>query len=402
MAFSNAPADTRNRSLILFYKERHDILTEEYTEFYLAAKGPPTPPDLQRVALAASTRMKHLLTLKMEDNATDDEFELLGNWLDDFEAVMTKVDEVKEEFAVKVMDEGIAGVKKFVSKGEASLPELKDAMRGAFRKGSDSQLKQLAFENAAILDSLLVAKDWLVEATTKRKDLRYFGAILRAEAIKFSWGDPNRYMRDVKNTRIGKVVETLDKLNKLVAIWQIADGAKSFFGGGKTTMDSALSGVSFAATLASAGGTLLGASSFFGLYNNIYIGPMVGKIVSQIDVLKDLISTHRNHPYMQWGKLEYVNWDLEPGGREMYEYMLEVSKASSSKSLPAMPASVRRYLSKYSDEFDAGLKGIDYDGNPYTPRRKLVYDDIDDKAAWVFNNREDIWAMLYGQLKTSI
>lgn len=400
MAFSNAPADTRNRSLIIFYKERYDILIEELSEFYKAAKAPFPPPDLTRVSSAASTRIKHLLTLNMEDNATDEEFELLGNWLDDFEAVMTEVDEAKEDFAVKVIDEGIAGVKKFVSKGEASLPELKDAMRGAFSLSSDSKLKQLAFENAAILDSLLVAKDWLIEATAKRKDLRYFGAILREEAIKFSWGkNPNALMRDVKSKRIGKVVETLDKLNKLVAIWQIADGAKSFLGGGKTTMDAALGGVSFSATLASAAGTLLGASSFFGLYNNIYIGPMVGKIIGQIDGLKDLISTRLNHPYMQWGKLDMVKWDLEPGGREMYEYMLKVVKAPSYKSLPVMPASVAKYLSKYSSDFNAGLKGIDLDGNAYTPRRKTYYADTTDKGGWVFVNREDIWAMLYGNLK---
>jgi hypothetical protein len=31
--------------------------------------------------------------------------------------------------------------------------------------------------------------------------------------------------------------------------------------------------ISLAATVASAGGTLLGASGFFSLYNNLYIGP---------------------------------------------------------------------------------------------------------------------------------
>lgn len=400
--FGDAPVDDRNKSVIAFYEERQNMLALEYMEFYTNSQTAPI--ELLRLVKEVDVHIKALKTQNPEGNPDDAEFEFLGRWTDDFDAAMAKADEAKEAIALRHISQSLAEIRKFVKRSETSLPELKEMQRSAFRSSNNSQLKQIAFESATILDSLLVAKDWVTEATTTIKDIGYLGTTLRTQAVQHGWKNPNSYMVEVKSKRVGKVLGSLEKLNKLVAIWQIGDGAKAFFGGGKTAMDTALSGVSFSATIASAGGTLLGASGFFGLYNNLYIGPMVGKIVGQIEVLKDIISTHQNRPFMQWGqtdkgKLDMVNWDIEPGGREMYEYMLKVVKAPSAKSLPTMPASVRKYISKYSDDFDSGIKGTDFDGNPYTPRIKVNYDDIDDKAVWLFNHREDVWAMLYGNLK---
>jgi hypothetical protein len=137
-------------------------------------------------------------------------------------------------------------------------------------------------------------------------------------------------------------------------------------------------------------GTLLGASGFFSLYNNLYIGPMVKRILGQIEDLKDRISVGVNQPLIQLGRLDDVDWRLEPGGRVMYEFMRRVMQTRAAAEIGAIPASVGAFFSKYQRDFDAG-----------TPKRhgvELDYADFRDKRDWVFGFRDDIWGMLYGSM----
>ncbi|WP_428658427.1 hypothetical protein [Runella sp.] len=394
--FGDGPADETNRSVIAFYREKRDLLLSEATEYTKNFKA--IPLIVAKTLVEAETRIAPLLKSNPGDAVSDEELEWLGAWTDRVDQAMEESDKIKESEVLANIRQTYDDTQKFIRKSQAALPEMKEMQRSDFRKSNESHLKQLAFEYATILDSLLVAQSWVADASTTMREISYLGTTLRTQATMHGWKNPNSFMVELQNKRIGKVLRSLEILNKLIAIWQIGDGAKSFLGGGKTTMDTALSGVSFSATIASAGGTLLGASGVFSLYNNLYIGPMVSRIVSKIDELKDLISTRQNRPMIQMGKLDWVDWSIEPGGREMYEYMYQLKTATSTQSLPPMPASVRKYFSKYSDEFDAGTKGIDYDDNPYTPRIDLNYSDLDDKGAWVRMNFEDIWAMLYGNL----
>jgi hypothetical protein len=197
-------------------------------------------------------------------------------------------------------------------------------------------------------------------------------------------------MRKTTHARITKLMNVAQGLNKVMAAWQLVDGALALVAGGRTAADRGLAGISFSATLASAGGTLLGASAFFSLYNNLYIGPMVKRIVGQISVLQDRLSTGINHPIIQLGMLDSVDWRLEPGGRAMFEFMHPVMRAPDASRVPAIPAVVARYFASHKKAFDAG-----------TPRRNQVeldYDDFQDKRQWVFAFRDDLWGMLYGDM----
>jgi hypothetical protein len=197
-------------------------------------------------------------------------------------------------------------------------------------------------------------------------------------------------MRASTNARVAKLLPIAERLNKVFAAWQLVDAGVTLLVGGKTASDRTSAGISFAATVASAGGTLLGASGFFSLYNNLYIGPMVKRILGQIDQLKDTISTGRNHPYIQLGHLDQVDWSIEPGGRDMYEFMHIVMKSTAATDVTSIPAGVAKYFAKHRKAFDAG-----------TPKRhgvELDYADFSDKRSWVFAFREDIWGMLYGSM----
>ena len=119
---------------------------------------------------------------------------------------------------------------------------------------------------------------------------------------------------------------------------------------------------------------------------------MVKGILGQIEQLKDQISIGSNSPYIQLGYLDQVNWEIEPGGREMYEFMYGVMKARTVADVKAIPDRVDKYFSKYRKDFDAG-----------TPRRrgmKINYADLADKRVWVYNLRDEIWGMLYGSMPT--
>jgi hypothetical protein len=118
---------------------------------------------------------------------------------------------------------------------------------------------------------------------------------------------------------------------------------------------------------------------------------MVKHILGQLDQLKDQISKYQNHPWIQLGKLDYVNWDLEPGGRPMYEYMHAAMKAKSSSDIKPIPKDVAKYFDKQRKSFDAGTT-VTRSG------KRVRYGDFDDKRVWVFVVREDIWGMLYGAM----
>jgi hypothetical protein len=181
-------------------------------------------------------------------------------------------------------------------------------------------------------------------------------------------------------------------LNKALAAWQLFDASLTLISGGKTASDRSSAGIGLTTTVASAGGTLLGASGFFSLYNNLYIGPMVGHILGQIDQLKNLISTTRNRAAIEVGQLDMVNWDLEPGGRAMYDFMHVVMRASSATDIGIIPVDVNKYFSKHRDAFEAGM-----------PKQKdgfsSSYARLNDKRYWIFTFRDDIWGMLYGSLR---
>ena len=117
---------------------------------------------------------------------------------------------------------------------------------------------------------------------------------------------------------------------------------------------------------------------------------MVKRILGQIDQLQDLVSTGQNHTFMQTGDLDYVNWDLEPGGRPMFVFMRDVMRARAVTDIKSIPDDVSKYFSKHSKDFDAG-----------TPKRRgmqIHYADFTDKREWVFRFRDDIWGMLYGSM----
>jgi hypothetical protein len=376
------------RDAIAWYTSRRDVLQAQRQAFVTERYAPP--PGLDDLIVAANARIGAMGKLGTQPLG-DSHVEGLLGWLDTYVKVMSDVDLKMETIAAERFRATRAEVERIVEQAARLQPQLRDLQRSAFRKSSTSTLKKTAETLALALDSTLVAKEWVRNAGTTLEDIRVLGTTLRTQ--KALHGSPRPWhevMRETTNARVSKLLSVADRLNKAVAVWQLLDAGLAVLSGGKTSSDRASAGVALTATTASAMGTLLGASGFFSLYNNLYIGPMVKRILGQIEDLKDRISVGVNQPLIQLGRLDDVDWRLEPGGRVMYEFMRRVMQTRAAAEIGAIPASVGAFFSKYQRDFDAG-----------TPKRhgvELDYADFRDKRDWVFGFRDDIWGMLYGSM----
>jgi|GEM_PF-5440445 len=374
--------------------KRGQVIQNVLDEF--AGQSMEAPANLVQLQADGEALMDDLL-LSDADQIPDVILENIFDWGDRYVAALKSADQQMENLALSKMMEFKSRLLEFIQQLEASEPDLREMQRSAFRKGSEEMLTGIANTFATYLDSALVAKDWIETATTTYRDISYLGTTLRAQTAMHNLPIPwDQTMTAVKNQRVTKFLGAAEKLNKVLASFQLLKAGLEVLSGGKTASDSGKKGVSLATTFASAGGTLLGASAFFSLYNNFYIGPMTEKILAQLSVVEDLISTGQNRPLIEWGKLDWVNWDLEPGGRAMFDYMTKVMQASSGSQIPSPSGDVAEYFDDNMDDFNAGAIGSDN-----LPTEGWIFSSLDEGEAkwWIFKHRKDIWGMLYGKLR---
>ncbi|RYF13702.1 MAG: hypothetical protein EOO30_20495 [Comamonadaceae bacterium] len=374
--------------LAAWYAARRAVL-HEYRDAF-KKEGYREPDGLADLVVAADARIKTMRPRGAQP-VGDSHMEGTMGWRDRYLEVVYACDQKADGIAMDRFRATREALERMIADTARLKPQLRALQRSAFRAAQPGKLKEIASTFATLLDSAMAAKSWIAEAATRLDDIVYLGTTLRAQKALHDWKQPwHELMRKATNARITKLMNVAQGLNKVMAAWQLVDGALALVTGGRTAADRSLAGISFSATLASAGGTLLGASAFFSLYNNLYIGPMVKRIVGQITVLQDRLSTGINHPIIQLGMLDSVDWRLEPGGRAMFEFMHPVMRASDASRVPAISAAVARYFASHKKAFDAG-----------TPRRNQVeldYDDFQDKRQWVFAFRDDLWGMLYGDM----
>ncbi|MFD0744436.1 hypothetical protein ACFQ1L_23430 [Phytohabitans flavus] len=306
---------------------------------------------------------------------------VLRDWYDTYVRAINSVRSEQAAETARRVQAAVDEVKKALAALEAAEPALRERQRSAFRAGDESALLEVADALATILDNSLTTKSTIEEALAFSDSLRFLGGTGPGKIVDVSG-------------KVGGVLAIAEKLNKWYAGFQLARVALDLMATGKTSSADAMKGIAGMATIMSAGGTLLGASAGFTLYSNLYIGPMVSACLAQIKRLEDTLSRTTNRSWIQMGKFDYVNWLLEPGGREMFVYMLDLMRASSSSEVSIPRGKVNAYFVDNEDDFDAGIG--DKPGMPMTGH--LWWRDTDDDRIrqWLFRNRKDMWAMLYG------
>lgn len=263
-------------------------------------------------------------------------------------------------------------------------PPLRDVQRARFRGGDEDGLLQTADAIANVLNTGLVAKAAIEQTLDVAADLR---ALASSAAASSKAIDISRTVRTV--------LSVLDRINKAWAAFQLARAAIDLVSGSKTEMESARRGVAAMSTVVGAGGTLLNASAGFTLYTNLYLGPMTSACLSMLAKLEDLISKSTNRAWIELGKLDFVNWSLEPGGRKMFDFMLQVMQAGSASQVPNPPETVDDYFVDNEDDFSAGVGSH---GGELPTEGWWLWKKTDKPKIkrWAFKNREHLWAMLYG------
>lgn len=306
---------------------------------------------------------------------------VLRGWFDKYARAINSVRSEQAAEAARRIRASVDEMRKVQAAMEAAEPALRERQRSAFRAGSESELLKTADAIATIVDTALTTKSTIEEAMAFADSLRFLGGTGPGKIIDLSG-------------KVSGVLEIAEKANKWYAAFQLARTALDLMSPDKTSSAGAMKGISAMSTVMSAGGTLLGASAGFTLYSNLYIGPMVSACLDQLKKIEDTLSRTTNRAWIQMGKFDYVNWLIEPGGKEMFDYMLRVMRASASAEIPIPRGDVNDYLVDNEDDFDAGIGGKD--GMPMTGH--LWWRDTDDDTIrqWLFRHRKDMWAMLYG------
>lgn len=264
------------------------------------------------------------------------------------------------------------------------LPLLREAQRTRFRDGDEEGLATVADGVAGILDTALVTKDAITRSIEVAAELRMAAGTASTSRTVLA---VTRY--------VPGILEAVEKVNQAYAAFQLVRDSLNVIGGHTTEAGRGTASLSLMATTVSAGGTLLGASVGFTLYSNLYVGPMVARIVTLLDRLFNDISRTRNRHHIQMGEYRYVAWDLEPGGRAMFDFALATVRAASASQVPAPRGDVRDYL---VDRADALSAGVGARGGELPTTGMLFWEDVDDERiqGWAFRNRQSLWAMLYG------
>ncbi|MGA8867883.1 MAG: hypothetical protein WB510_12985, partial [Candidatus Sulfotelmatobacter sp.] len=170
---------------------------------------------------------------------------------------------------------------------------------------------------------------------------------------------------------------------------------------GATDIDKQMAQANAALEAAPAAAGLLAVTGYvpgMGLYA-VYISQMVSVVKAVNQFVTDYVRENghtMNTVYLSSGELEKVDWSVEPGGKEGYDFMVLVMKAGSYTDIPkSMPDAVDEAIMGGRNALAAGT-GVEVPTQSnWIFWKKLNPDKI---RQWLFNGRRYIWNMFYGSV----
>ena len=251
---------------------------------------------------------------------------------------------------------------------EKLKPRSDDALRAAYRSGEESAIKEALHMAGTALD-LGVAMHELSREIS--------------ESIA-------HYM-EIELQDVGHLTEWLIKVNKgLVAInlaLALTEEKRA------TELEEGMRQVGLATEVFAAGAVMLGAPAHVVLYANLYVVPLTQAIIKQIEHLVDLF--HEEN--VEWVEFsgELYRPSAEPGGDEMFHFMIDVMHANSAEDVPPITGGVKDYFLEHRGPLEEGAEE-EVPTSGWWFWRKL---DTTEAREWVFKHRDRVWAMFYGSMK---
>ena len=270
----------------------------------------------------------------------------------------------------KVVEEA----KKAAAETERLAPKVADTARAAFKAGDESLLADTADFVGNVTDIGLGIHE-LAKQTADFITKSTVGVV--AESV-------NKY-----TAALGTLNKGLAAINLALSL----TGEK-----GKTELDEGLRWVEVSASGFSSIGTLVGLPAHMGLYANLYLVPLTKACIAGVRRIGEYVHL-QNKSWVEFSG-EPANFNVEPGGKPMWDYMQHVMKASSADAVPVPPTAIADYFMDHEGAFEAGAKR----DIPTTGTNFWIVDmrnvDQSEFGTWIFSRRKQVWAMLYGSMKT--
>lgn len=298
-----------------------------------------------------------------------------SRYLEDWWAITGEIGEAKRVQARQALWRAEAEAEAAAAQAETLRPKLDDVLRAAYRTGEESRIREAADVIGTALDIGMGLHELAREI-----------AEVAAEA------------RGIELAPVGRLTEGLSKFNKGLAAFNlfliVTDREQK-----ATAVEQGMHQINGAAGAFAALATLGGLPAHVGLYANLYLVPMTKAIMAQVSRLVESLHEVNREAVEALGDLMYPG--AEPGGQEMFDFMVAVMHAEAAHQLPRMPASVQEYLLDHREQLEAGAREGHKEAEELPTSGWWFWRDLDTPGAleWVFEHRRSVWAMFYGSMK---
>lgn len=346
-------------------------------ELKLRREGGRVPSIVRRVIKSGNG---YKVTLAKVDGQIDEVTYNEGyQWVGEYGDALDKIEDAKIKQAAENFKKASAACQKALASLTSSMDKIRDAQRTAY------QAEQTEL-GAKILDYAFKANDLAAKLTSAKQATHQANTQLA-----------NMMGRKTKCPLPVRFMPAFQAVSRIKQALDLYSAASDLLSEGKTGMSKSMKSIKAVTTIADIGNSLIKASG--GL--TMALTPLQSEILDQtLKALGKLIKVAQriNRELIERGEYDLVNWELEPGGRALFDFMMRVMAAGSPADIPTpVPSAVSDYfVGNQSDIEEMGARG-----NEMPTSGILFWEKVDNEkiATWLFNHRENLWAIFYGSAK---
>jgi hypothetical protein len=280
-------------------------------------------------------------------------------------AIREAIAQVRRSAAQRAMDRVAARARTAAESAAQLQPHMRDCMRAAYRSGDTSVIGNTASTLGGVVDIGLGLRQLARDAAQTVASLQ-----------------------QTQLPAVSQYVTALERLNRGLAAFNLAFTMRQTEA--TTQVEEAMRRMNVAVGAFGSLATLASLPPHIGLYVNLYLAPMTQAIMTGLSRLATSLQEQNDIWVGVFG--EPLRYDVEPGGQPMWQFMTSVMRARSVADTPAISDEVGAYLLEHRAALEAGVREeVPTEGWWFW--RSL---NTERARRWIFDNRDNIWAMFYG------